>query len=289
MFRFSIESTDSPAHIVFKANNDLVIQPISCVNIDQAKDYPLIQQLFYLPFVKSVSIRQNRITVERFDIVQWGDVQNEVKEQLESFLNEGGLIQKTTVQQTAVTVYAESTPNPAVMKFVVNKPLTQTAAEFKNIDDAKDAPLAVALFHFAFVKEIYLNENFVSVTKYEVSTWEEIAVELREFVREYVASGKEIMRAVTTKNPPQTEQIEYTGIDAEIISILDQYVKPAVASDGGNILFESYNENEKSVQVILQGACSGCPSSTFTLKNGIETMLKEMLPGKVNQVIAING
>ena len=129
----------------------------------------------------------------------------------------------------------------------------------------------------------------MSVTKYEVSTWEEIAVELREFVREYVASGKEIMRAVTTKNPPQTEQIEYTGIDAEIVSILDQYVKPAVASDGGNILFESYNENEKSVQVILQGACSGCPSSTFTLKNGIETMLKEMLPGKVNQVIAING
>jgi Fe-S cluster biogenesis protein NfuA len=197
-----------------------------------------------------------------------------------------------------VTVYAESTPNPGVMKFVANKPLATGIFEFKNIDDAKDAPLASALFSFPFVKEVFISANYVSVAKYNVAEWQEISMELREFIRKYIEDGKVILNdAVLAEKETQVASSEekpenstdYSDIDKEIISILDEYVKPAVASDGGHIAFDSFNEETKTVRVILQGACSGCPSSTVTLKSGIETMLIDMLQGRVQHVEAVNG
>ena len=262
-------------------------------NIDEAKGAPLIQQLFYLPFVKSVSLSETTITVERFDILEWGEVIEEVKEQLQSYLNEGGLVLEVQRnEKIPVSVYAESTPNPSVMKFVANKPLVTHSVEFKNIDEAKNAPLAKELFHLPFVKEVFLDANYVSITKFETSEWEDVVMEVREFIRAFIEDGNVILSEAPISieiNKENQTLVDLNSTEQQIVSILDEYIKPAVASDGGNIMFDSYDEAEKEVKVILQGACSGCPSSTFTLKNGIETMLKEMMPGKIENVVAVNG
>lgn len=262
-------------------------------NIDDAKGAPLIQQLFYLPFVKSVYLSEKSLEVERFDILEWEDVIEEVRVQLENYLNEGGVIlEELKNDKVPVSIYAESTPNPAVMKFVANKTLVNDSVEFKNIDEAINAPLAQKLFHFAFVKEVFISANYVSITKFEINTWEEVMMETREFIRAFIEEGN----AILTERPIKLEteklnqnELKQDPLEAQIVSILDEYIKPAVASDGGNIQFDSYDPSKKLVQVILQGACSGCPSSTFTLKNGIENMLKEMMPGKVENVVAVNG
>ena len=198
------------------------------------------------------------------------------------------------------TVYAEVTPNPATMKFVASKKIVGSAFEFKNIDEAINAPLATALYSFPFVKEIFISANYVSVMKYNVAEWQEISMEIREFIRVYIADGKPILNDEILLKEKQNENLnasedekneaaDFSEIENEIISILDEYIKPAVASDGGHIAFDSFDEASKTVRVILQGACSGCPSSTITLKNGIETMLKDMLNGRVTTVEAING
>ena len=261
-------------------------------NIDEAKGAPLIQQLFYLPFVKSVRLFESQLEVERFDILEWAEVIEEVQEQLQQYLNDGGVvIEMTSNDKIPVSVYAESTPNPAVIKFVANKSLVTQTVEFKNIDEANNAPMAQQLFHFPFVKEVFIDANYVSITKYEVAEWDNIVMEVREFIRKYIEEGKLILKEIPqqqeTTDESNAENLSKT--ESQIISILDEYIKPAVASDGGNIQFDSYNEIDKTVQVILQGACSGCPSSTFTLKNGIENMLKEMMPGKIKSVVALNG
>ena len=262
-------------------------------NIDDAKESPLVQQLFYLPFVKSVNLSDKTISVERFDILEWEDVIIEVKEQLETYLNDGGIvIEAKKNDKIPVSVYAESTPNPGVMKFVANKPLVSQSVEFKNIDEAKISPLAQKLFNFAYVKEVFIDVNYVSITKYEVTEWDSVVMEIREFIRAFIEQGNLILTEVPTpiNTNSDKESIENLNpTEEQIVSILEEYIKPAVASDGGNIKFESYDESNKSVHVILQGACSGCPSSTFTLKNGIENMLKEMMQGKINTVVAVNG
>jgi Fe-S cluster biogenesis protein NfuA len=177
------------------------------------------------------------------------------------------------------------------MKFVANKPLVTQTVEFKNIDEANNAPMAQQLFHFPFVKEVFIDANYVSITKYEVAEWDNIVMEVREFIRKYIEEGKLILKEIPQQQETTDESTaeNLSKTESQIISILDEYIKPAVASDGGNIQFDSYNEIDKTVQVILQGACSGCPSSTFTLKNGIENMLKEMMPGKIKSVVALNG
>ena len=197
------------------------------------------------------------------------------------------------------SVYAESTPNPGVMKFVVNRAIIYgDSQEFMNIDEAKNAPLAVKLFHFPFVKEVFIAKNFVSITKYDMMEWDDIVMEVREFIRDYLANGgvvveeavaNESQQEAATENVAHSdvEQKELGEIEMRIVQILDEYVAPAVESDGGNIKFISYEEGK--VSVLLQGACSGCPSSTVTLKQGIESMLKQMLPTLITEVIAING
>lgn len=297
-FKIKIEPTSNSSIIKFEANYFLTqYTSYEFENIDQAKNSPLAQQLFYLPFVKKVFISQNFVAVDKYDIIEWGDVQNEVAEQIENYLNSGQPIinESDTSKKNVVTIYSESTPNPAVLKFVANKKLVVGGHEFKNIDDAKDSPLAQALFHFPFVKEVYIDENYISINKYDIAEWGDITMELREFIRSYLQDEKEILSANALASKSSTKQL--TNIDFEklddisknIVNIIEEYIKPAVASDGGNIMFDSYDPNSKVVKVILQGACSGCPSSTFTLKNGIENMLKEMLKDKVESVEAING
>lgn len=297
-FKVSIQETSNDLIIKFEVNQFITKhQSFEFNNIDEAKASPIAQQLFYLPFVKKVYISGNFIAVERYNIVEWSDVQDEVAQQIEAYLNDGGIVieETETTRKVPVTVYAESTPNPSVMKFVANKKIVTALFEFTSIDEAKLSPLATELFHFPFVKSVFIEENYVSITKYDITEWQEITIQLRDFIKQFIENGKEVVLPEAAETLRKTtNQVDASfdlldGTSKEIVNILEEYVKPAVASDGGNIQFIAYDEDTKNVRVMLQGACSGCPSSTFTLKNGIENMLKQMLPGKVDMVEAING
>ena len=264
------------------------------INIDQATDAPLVKQLFYLPFVKKVVLENSTLVVERFDILEWEEVIDEVAEQIENYINDGGeiLIEEKNTEKVPVTVYAESTPNPQAMKFVANKKITDQTLSFENIHAAHDSPMAKELFNFPFVKEVFMDENYISISKDESTPWNEVVMDMREFIKSYLEEEKKILGPsfIAKVNDTSTPvNPNWSETEQEIVRILDEYVKPAVASDGGNIIFDSYEDVEKRVKVVLQGACSGCPSSTFTLKNGIENILKDMLPGKVEWVEAVNG
>ena len=256
-------------------------------NIDDAKNSQLAQELFYLPFVKKVYITPSFISIERFNIVEWEDVEEEVKNLIEKYLNsEKEVISEVKKEKNnPISIYTESTPNPSVLKFVSNKLIVDGNFEFNNIDEAQEMEFAKKLFEFSYVKSIYISKNFVSITKYDLKNWDEVTLELRNFIKNYLEKNEINFKRKEVK----TEEIDLDETSKKIISILDEYIKPAVSSDGGNILFDSYDKDKKLVKVILQGACSGCPSSTVTLKNGIENMLKEMLSDKVNSVEAING
>ena len=202
-----------------------------------------------------------------------------------------------------VSVYAEMTPNPAVLKFVANKRLIDLdSVEFRNIEEAQPSPLATRLFHFPFIKEIFISANYVAISKYDIVEWEEVTLELRELIRDFLQEGNQVLdesalsasndnqeenESIGAVHPEEKPQENWEEIDKKIVELLDEYVKPAVANDGGNIKFLDHKEGV--VSVLLQGACSGCPSSTATLKGGIERMLKQMLPGQIREVVAVNG
>ena len=256
-------------------------------NIDDAKNSKLAQELFYLPFVKKVYITPSFISIERFNIVEWEDVEEEVKKLIENYLKSGKEVVTDVKKEknNPISIYTESTPNPSVLKFVSNKLIVDDSFEFNNIDEAQEMEFAKKLFEFSFVKSIYISKNYVSITKYDLKNWDEVTIELRNFIKNYLENNE----INFSRKKTEIEKINLDETSKKIISILDEYIKPAVSSDGGNILFDSYDSEKKLVKVILQGACSGCPSSTVTLKNGIENMLKEMLSDKVNSVEAING
>ncbi len=294
----SIQPTSNPEIIKLEVSKILVKGSYEFNNIDEAKNSPLAQQLFYLPFIKTVYISSNFIALKRYPIVEWADVQEELAEQISVYINSGNELITTEqpLKKLPITVYAESTPNPTVMKFVVNKQIVPVVLEYKNVTQTQNAPLAKALFDFPFVKEVFFDENYISITKDESVKWFEITMELREFIRTYLADGNKVVLDKETKKEQVTneKQIEKSPLvtditSQKIVALLDEYVKPAVASDGGNIQFVSYNKETHQVEVILQGACSGCPSSTMTLKNGIENLLQDQLQNSEIRVIAING
>lgn len=298
MEKINIRPTQNPAIVKFEFENFIAKgNNYEYKNIDETANSPLAKQLFYLPFVKSVYISGNFVGVEKYAIVEWDDVQEDVAKQIEDFVNDGGVIvteDTTAKKKLPVTIYVETTPNPGVMKFVYNKLLTKVPAEFKNIDATAASPLARELFKLPFVKEVFIDENYISVTKFDVAEWEEVTGEVRTFIKKFIEEGNTVVDESMIQQTPEGEKQQEAYFDAldvtsqRIINILEEYVKPAVAGDGGNIAFDSYDEKEKRVKVILQGACSGCPSSTFTLKSGIENMLKDMLNDNDIQVEALN-
>ncbi|MEO6903597.1 MAG: NifU family protein [Bacteroidia bacterium] len=202
-----------------------------------------------------------------------------------------------TIVKHPVIIYAESTPNPASMKFVANQLLVteRATAQYLSKADTKDAPLAAKLFDFPFVKAVFIASNFITVTKTDTLQWDDITLELRSFIREYIAAGSPVINALpkseilidntfTETKSVFTEHVTpTTEIEVKIVEILEQYIRPAVESDGGSITFKGFQDGIVTVQ--LSGACSGCPSSTITLKAGIEGLLKRMIP-EVTAVIS---
>ena len=196
-------------------------------------------------------------------------------------------------------IYAESTPNPASMKFVANKMLLEAGAtaQYNNITETKQAPLAQKLFEFPFVKQVFISGNFISVTKHDFISWDDILFETRTFISEYMNkknpvvielpaqevavdnSFKETKSVFTEHAAPKNE------VEAKIIEALETYIRPAVEQDGGMIAFTGLHEGVVSVQ--MKGSCQGCPSSTMTLKAGIEGLLKRLMPEDVKEVVSV--
>jgi len=190
-----------------------------------------------------------------------------------------------------ITVYAESTPNPAAMKFVCNVMLLEEGSvEYLSDNDATESPLARQLFAFTGVKGVFITANFVTVIKEPGIDWYEITGILREFIRGFLQTGEKIFTTAQYKKEAQQNNKQSTEpapeTEQKIISLLEEFVKPAVEQDGGAINFRSFKDGV--VTVTLRGSCSGCPSSALTLKSGIENLLKSMVP-EVTEVIAEAG
>jgi Fe-S cluster biogenesis protein NfuA len=186
-----------------------------------------------------------------------------------------------------ISIYTEMTPNPETMKFVANKLLYPgKIIDFPDVEAAKPSPLAIELFGFPFIKAVFIASNFVTLTKTPDTDWDDVIPAIRQFLKEYLEEGKPIINEdeiVVIKKEGNTIDADDDDVVKRIKELLENYVKPAVEMDGGAIQFKSYNEGV--VNLMLQGSCSGCPSSMITLKAGIEGMMKRMIP-EVKEVVA---
>ena len=179
-------------------------------------------------------------------------------------------------------IYTEITPNPASLKFVADKVLMPSGnADFPNVEATADAPLARKLFEFSFVEGVFLGHNFVTVTKAADKTWEELIPTLKKAIKDFLESGEPIILNVA--NDADVDAGDDDPVIRRIKQLLNDNIRPAVAMDGGDITFEGFDDG--IVKLRLQGSCSGCPSSTMTLKMGIEGLLTRMVP-EVKEVVA---
>jgi len=190
----------------------------------------------------------------------------------------------TQVSPKSIDIYLESNPNPNSLKFVVNEMLVPEGMSFDFPDppSAADAPLAQELFMYPFVDRVFYMSNFVTVTKKDDVEWIEVQNILREHIQKYLESGRLI---IDRNQETESAEVEESEVVKQIKSILDEYIRPAVEQDGGAITFHSFKEG--IVTVRLQGSCSGCPSSTVTLKAGIENLFMRMMPEIIKGVESI--
>ncbi|HVG16580.1 MAG TPA: NifU family protein [Chitinophagaceae bacterium] len=187
-----------------------------------------------------------------------------------------------------ISIYTEMTPNPETMKFVANKLLYPgKSIDFPDIESAKPSPLALELFGFPFIKSVFVASNFVTLTKTAETDWDDVIPSIRQFLREYLEENKLVVNEEEIANMKHESSNVVEADDDDVVvrvkELLENYVKPAVEMDGGAIQFKSYKAGV--VNLMLQGSCSGCPSSMITLKAGIEGMMKRMIP-EVKEVVA---
>ena len=262
-----IEPTENSKVMKFVADYNLMPGSLELDRTSDVSELPLAKKLFVYPFVERIFITANFIAVAKQDGVEWENVVEPLKEIIEAELeaNPRVYLQKEKeVQQ----VFAEMTPNPMVMKFVSTKVLLDGFVEVKSKDDAAEVPLAKAIFNeFDFTKEVFISDNFVAVTKNVSVEWHEVMVAVRTFITEYLQNGGKISNATPQKHESPVENLmnrEYTETEQKISDILKEYVAPAVESDGGKISLMEYVPETKTAKMLLQGECSGCPSSTAT-------------------------
>jgi Fe-S cluster biogenesis protein NfuA len=189
-----------------------------------------------------------------------------------------------------ISIYTEMTPNPETMKFVANKLLYPgKSVDFPDADSAKPSPLATELFGFPFIKAVFVASNFVTLTKTSETEWQDVIPSIRQFLKDYLEEGKPVVNEEELAATRPSSSNEVTADDDDVVKrikeLLDNHVRPAVEMDGGAIQFKSYEDG--TVNLSMQGACSGCPSSMITLKAGIEGMMKRMIP-EVKEVVAIS-
>lgn len=295
MMRVYIEMTPNPNIMKFVCDKALTAGSFEFDIHKSYEESKLADELLQFPFITKVYVTANFVAVQKNDVVEWEMVADSLKEIVNKHLNNGTIIASEPEQKEDYSeMYVELSPNPQVMKFIAPKKLFNGIAEAKSVEESGGIPLAKSLFdNFDFVKEVFISDNYASITKSLESDWTDIAMPLRNFLMTYLQDEKEIVSASFSLTDQQIAEIPkdkvWSELEEEIKRILVEYVQPAVATDGGNIELIDFSETTKTATMLLQGACSGCPSSTMTLKSGIETMLKEMLPGKIESVVAING
>ncbi|KIA88566.1 NifU family protein [Kaistella jeonii] len=287
-----IEPTENPKVMKFVADYNLMPGSLEIDRTSDISEIPLAKKLFVYPFVERIFITANFIAVAKQDGVDWENVVEPLKGIIEEELEANPRVymqKKAEVEQ----IFAEMTPNPMVMKFVSTKVLMDGFVEVKSKEDAEEVPLAKAIFdQFDFTKEVFISDNFVAVTKNVSVEWHEVMIAMRTFITEYLQNGGKISNATPQKHESPVENLinrEYTETEQKISDILTEYVAPAVEADGGKISLMEYIPETKTAKMLLQGACSGCPSSTATLKGGIENLLKQFVPELVEKVEAVNG
>lgn len=292
MRQIIIEPTENPKVMKFVADYNLIPGSVELDRDSDITEIPLAQELFNYPFIDRIFITANFIAVAKQDAVEWDMVAENLKNIIEDELlaNPRIYLQK---KREMYQIYAEMTPNPAVMKFVSSKMLMDGFVEVKSRDEASDVPLATGIFNeFDFAKEVFVSDNFVAVTKNVSVEWHEVMVAVRAFIAEYLQNGGKISNLQPEKHESPVENLinrDYTADEQKISDILNEYVAPAVEGDGGKISLMEYVAETKTARMLLQGACSGCPSSTATLKGGIENVLKQFVPELVENVEAVNG
>ena len=288
-----IEPTENPKVMKFVADYNLIPGSLELDRDSDFTEIPLARELFKYPFVERIFITANFIAVAKQDGVDWENVAEPLQHIIEDELQANPRIYQQKNSEEYL-VYAEMTPNPMVMKFVSSKPLLDGFIEVKSPREAAEVPLAQAIFgEFNFAREVFISDNFVAVTKNVSVEWHEVMVTVRDFVANYLQNGGEVSKTAAQKHEsPAAATVakrEYTETEQKISDILDEYVAPAVAGDGGKISLMEYDAETKTAKMLLQGACSGCPSSTATLKGGIENLLKQFVPELVEKVEAVNG
>lgn len=287
-----MEPTANPKVMKFIADYTLIPGSLELDRNSDITEIPIAQELFNYPFVEKIFITANFVAVSKEDTVEWEHVAESLKNVIEDELlaNPRIYLQK---KREMYQIYAEMTPNPNVMKFVSSKLLMDGFVEVKSRDEAVEVPLAEAVFNeFDFSREVFISDNFVAVTKDDSVQWHEVMVAVRAFIAEYLQNGGKISNLEPQKHENPVEKIinrEYTDDEMKISDILNEYVAPAVENDGGKISLMEYDAESKTAKMLLQGACSGCPSSTATLKGGIENILKQFVPELVEKVEAVNG
>lgn len=292
MRQVTIEPTANEKVMKFVAEYTLVPGSLEFDRSSDVADIPLAQELFKYPFVDKIFITANFIAVAKQDSVEWEHIAESLREVIQDQLLEHPRIYKEKKREL-FPIYAEMTPNPAVMKFVSQRYIVEGFLEIKSKEQAAQIPLAQALFdEFTFVKEVFISDNFVAVTKDHSVEWHEVMVPVRSFIADFLQAGNKVSLIAPQKHESPVEQLinrDYTENEQKISEILAEYVSPAVENDGGKISLLEYNAETKTAKMLLQGACSGCPSSTATLKGGIENILKQFLPDMVEKVEAVNG
>lgn len=292
MRQILIEATENPKVLKFVADYNLLPGSLELDRQSDISEIPLAQKLLNFPFVDRIFITANFIAVAKQDTVEWEFVADSLKNVIEDELIANPRIYLQKKSETHL-IYSEMTPNPMVMKFVSSTELLDGFVEVKSPAEAGEVPLAKAIFdEFGFAKEIFISGNFVAVTKNVSVEWHEVMITMRDFIANYLQNGGAISNIATQKHETPVEssiQRDYTANEQKISDILDEYVAPAVAGDGGKISLIEYDEASKTAKMLLQGACSGCPSSTATLKGGIENILKQFVPELVENVEAVNG
>lgn len=292
MRQIIIEPTANPKVMKFIADYTLIPGALELDRSSDISEIPIAQELFNYPFVDKIFITANFVAVAKQDSVEWEHVSESLKNVIEDELlaNPRIYVQK---KREGYQIYAEMTPNPNVMKFVSSKMLMDGFVEVKSREEAAEVPLAEAVFkEFAFAQEVFISDNFVAVTKDDSVQWHEVMIAARAFIADYLQNGGEISKIEPQKHENPVEKLinrDYTEDEQKISDILNEYVAPAVEGDGGKISLMEYDADSKTAKMLLQGACSGCPSSTATLKGGIENVLKQFLPELVEKVEAVNG
>lgn len=287
-----IEPTANSNVMKFVADYTLIPGSLELDRTSDISEIPMAQELFNYPFVSKIFISANFVAVAKEDHVEWEHIAENLKNVIEDELLANPRIYRKK-QAQIYPLFAEMTPNPNVMKFVSSRGILNGFVEVKNREEAIEIPLAEAIYNeFVFVTEVFISDNFVAISKDDSVQWHEVMVPVKDFIANYLQDGGKVSNIEPQKHENPVEKIinrDYTENEQKIQDILTEYVSPAVENDGGKISLLEYDTETKTAKMLLQGACSGCPSSTATLKGGIERVLVNFLPDLVEHVEAVNG